>query len=86
MWQDTAVFVGTFLLSYGLAFQVYRNFKQKKCEVEAQTSCISAMGVMAICVSVATLGLLYSAIINGIVALLWVVLFIQRLVYKNRSR
>lgn len=84
MWQDTAVFVGTFLLSYGLAFQVYRNFKQKKCEVETRTSLISAIGVVMICVSLATLNLPYSAAINGVIACLWIVLLFQRLAYKKK--
>lgn len=83
MWQDTAVFIGTLSLSYGLAFQVYRNFKMKKCEVEPRTSLISAVGVVLICISLATLHLPYSAIINGIIAGLWVILFIQRFVYKK---
>lgn len=83
MWQDTAVFIGTLALSYGLGFQVYRNFKEKSCDIKLRTSFISMLGVVAICVSLATLGLLYSAVINAIIAVLWLVLFLQKLSYKK---
>lgn len=83
MWQDKAVFIGTLILSYGLAFQAYRNFKEKKCAINIRTSLVSGFGVLLICVSMATLKLYWSAVINGIIVLIWILFVTQRSMYSK---
>lgn len=82
-WQDIVLTIAIILFSYALIPQVYEGFKKKKGLVNLQTSSITAAGMYAVSIVYFTLNLYFSTIIGIINAVLWTLLFIQKLIYKS---
>jgi hypothetical protein len=83
MWQDIVIAVASIFLSYAIIPQILYGFKKKKKTVTCQTALITVIGVYAIAFSFFTLQLYFSAIMNSITGTLWLILFIQSVIYKD---
>ena len=66
-----------------LVIQIYYGFKKKKGLITLPTSGPTAIGLYAISISFYTLSLYFSFVVSFLNATLWLVLFIQRIVYKK---
>ncbi len=83
VWQDIVITIVTILISYALVPQVYKGFKNKKDYVTFQTSLITFIAISALAFSYLTLELYLSSIIALINTILWLILFIQSIIYKK---
>lgn len=82
IWQDIVVGICNLLLAYAIVPEVYHNFKRKKPSVTYQTSLITFLCLYIVCFAFISLKLFFAATVDFITATLWLVLFIQRIVYK----
>jgi len=82
MWQDIIITIMMIAFSYALLPQVYYGFKQKKSTINIQTSLITFLGMYVLAFIYSTLNLTFSTIIALITGSLWMLLFIQRIIYK----
>lgn len=86
MWQDIVIALIGICFSYALIPQVNYGFKSKKKTITIQTSLITFIGAYIISIVYLTLKLYFSAIIGFITGTLWLLLFIQGIIYrKNHS-
>ncbi|MFA6547978.1 MAG: hypothetical protein WCT11_03510 [Candidatus Magasanikbacteria bacterium] len=83
LWQDIVIMIVSVVLSLALVPQVYYGFKEKKGPIAFMTSVPTFLGLYVICFAYFTLGLYLSAVIGMVTSTLWLVLFIQRWVYKK---
>jgi len=83
MWQDIVVAIANILFGYSLAYQVYQGFKKKKGFLTLQASLLTTIGLYALAFTYFTLNLNISTIIAVFNGTMWLLLFIQRLVYKK---
>ncbi len=83
VWQDTLISIANMLFTYSLAYQVMYGFFKKKGFVTLTTSGVTTAGMYAMTVCFFTLGLYFSAIVGAINSTLWLLLFIQRAMYKK---
>ena len=83
IWQDIVVTIANLLFAYSLVYQVYYGFKKKKGLLTLTTSLLTVIGLYAISIAFFTLALYFSAISTTINGTLWLILLIQRLVYKE---
>lgn len=82
VWQDFVIMGCNFLIAFALFPQVYENYKFKKRSVNLRTSFSTSFLLFVMGITFFSLGLIGSAIITCFVGLMWVVLFIQGLVYN----
>ena len=82
VWQDIVITITIMAFSYALIPQIYQGFKQKKGLINLQTSSITAIGMYILTAIYLTLNLYFSAIIGEITAILWTILFFQKVKYK----
>ena len=83
MWQDIVLGVANVLFTYSLVYQVYRGFKEKKGFIAVPTSFFTTIGLYAVSIVYLTYALYFSTIICAFNATMWLLLFIQRLIYKK---
>jgi len=83
VWQDFVVAVANILFSLSMVFQAYRGFKEKKGFITLQTSGLTLMGLFGLAISFFTLNLYFSTAAALLNALVWIVVFIQRIIYKK---
>ena len=83
IWQDIIIAIANILFGYSLAYQIYVGFKEKKGFLSLQTSLLTAIGLYALAFAYLTLGLIISMIIAAFNATMWLLLLIQRLIYKK---
>jgi hypothetical protein len=84
-WQDTVISISNIVASISLVFQVYYGFKEKVGPIKYPPSIPVFMSLFAISYSFWTLELRLSAIITFISASLWVMLFLQRVMYNKKN-
>ena len=84
IWQDIIIAIANILFGYSLAFQVYKGFKDKKGYLALQVSFLTAIGLFALAFSFFTLNLIFSTIIATFNGTMWLLLFIQGILYKNK--
>lgn len=82
MWQDYGITIIMIAFSYALLPQIYQRIKQKKGLINIQTSLITFIGMYFITYIYLTINLLFSSIITFITGTLWLILFIQKIIYK----
>lgn len=83
IWQDFVVSFANFLFSLALINQVFAGYKMKKNEISILTSSITTLGIYAMGIVFFSLGLIYSgtmALLNGT---LWLLIFLQGIIYKK---
>jgi len=83
IWQDIILTISNLIFSYALIPQAYQGFKIKKSAIVLQTGFLTSLGLFASSIAFFSLGLIFSGIITNINALLWVILFLQRLIFKD---
>lgn len=83
MWQDITITVVNLIFVYSLIPQVYQGFKDKRPHIHFQTGLLTFSGMYAMAFAFFSLGLTFSGIIGAINATLWLILFVQGLVYKK---
>ena len=82
-WQDIVITIANLIFAYSLINQVYYGFKTKKGLLTLTTSGLSFIGLCSISIAFFTLSLYFSALAALITAILWLILFIQRIIYKK---
>ncbi|GAH56988.1 unnamed protein product [marine sediment metagenome] len=85
IWQDFVISLTIILAGYALIPQVIHGFKVKKKLVTFQTSLIYVIAVYTAAIVFFTLSLYLSAIVNLIMGSLWLIIFIQGVVYQRRQ-
>lgn len=83
VWQDIIVAVANLLFGYSLLYQVYRGYKEKKGFLSMQTSSLTTIGLYALAFAYFTLGLFISTIIATFNGTMWLLLFVQRIIYRR---
>jgi hypothetical protein len=83
VWQDIVMAIANSAFAVSLIPQVYSGFKEKKGFIRAATSLPTFIGVYAVAFCMHTLGLFYSSIVTSITATMWLILFIQRMIYRK---
>lgn len=83
IWQDIAISAANLFAVFSLTAQVYYGFKEKTGPVKFLTSIPIFIGLLGIAYSFWTMGLHYSATITSSNAMLWFILFLQRVMYKK---
>lgn len=82
-WQDIVLSMTIILASYALIPQVIHGFKIKRGLITYQTSIIYAVAIYTAAIVFLTLGLYFSALMDFIIGTLWLVLLIQKIMYKK---
>ena len=82
-WQDIVIALANVLFGYSLIYQVYIGFKEKKGFLSLQTSLLTTAGLYLVSLAYFTLGLFASTIIGVFNGTMWLILFIQRIIYKK---
>lgn len=85
MWQDILLMIVSILLSYALIPQVIDGFKSKRKLVSIQTSTITFLGLYVASYIYLTLNLYFTTIITFLTGTLWLTIFIQGILYKNKK-
>jgi len=83
IWQDILISITTILLAYALIPQIIKGFKTKRKTITIQTSLITLIGMYILCFAYLTLNLIFSTIVAFITGTLWLILFIQSIIYKK---
>ena len=82
IWQDIVISISTLLFSYALIPQIIHGFRNKKKTITTQTSVITFVGLYTISVCFFTLKLYLSAIMDFVSGSLWLIIFLQGILYK----
>lgn len=82
VWQDIVIAFVNVLLGYALIPQVIYGFKKKKKTITTQTSLITFIGLCSLVICYFTLNLYFSTIVTFLTSLLWLILFVQSIIYK----
>ncbi len=83
MWQDIALSIILIILNIALILQVIEGFKTKKKAIAFSTGLITVIGLYFACFIYFTLNLYFSALIEFLGGTLWLILFIQSIIYKK---
>jgi len=75
--------VANIIFFISLVPQAYYGFKKKKGFITLATSGPISIGLYAMSISFYTLNLYFSSIVSFMTGTLWLVLFIQRMVYRK---
>jgi len=81
-WQDITIMIVNLLFAYALIPQVLQGIRNKKAYINFQTALLNTLGMYAMAIAFFSLGLLFSGIIGTFNATMWLLLFIQRIIYK----
>lgn len=82
IWQDVIIAIANILFGYSLIYQVHHGFKIKKGLITLQTSFLTTIGLYTLAVVYFSLNLYLSALISLFNGTMWLLLFIQRIIYK----
>ena len=82
IWQDIVITIANIIFSASLLPQIYYGFKKKEGTITLITSGPTFIALYAICFAFFTLSLYFSTIMSFITGSLWLVLFVQRLIYR----
>ncbi len=83
IWQDAVMTIVGIVFSVSLLPQVIHGYKNKVGPIKWQTSVPTFLGVYAACVVYVSLKLYFSAITTFFTGTLWLVLWIQTIIYKK---
>jgi hypothetical protein len=82
-WQDTAITISIFALSYALIPQILLAHKRKKSLISLQAAAITIIGMISLAVTYLTLNFALSSIMAFVSATLWAILLVQSKIYKK---
>jgi hypothetical protein len=83
VWQDIVVAIANILFGYSLVYQVYFGFKKRKGLLSKQTSILTTIALYALSVAYFSLNLYLSAVIGIFNGTMWLLLFIQGIIYEK---
>lgn len=83
IWPDLAIALANILFSYSIVNQIIQGFKHKKGFIHFGTAILTVFGAFVMTISLLYLGLIFSALVNLLNALLWSILTIQRIIYQK---
>ncbi len=83
VWQDIVISIVNIVFSISLFPQVYYGFKKKRWLITLATSLPAFTGLYIMAFAFFTLSLYYSAVMTAITGTLWMILFMQRVIYKE---
>ena len=83
IWQDIIITIANLLFTISLINQVVYGFRKKKGLITLTTSFLTTLGLYAITIAFLTLGLPMSALVSCVNGTLWLILLIQRIIYKK---
>lgn len=83
IWQDLIISIVNIVFSISLVPQVIHGFKKKKALITFATSIPTFLGLYVLAFTFFTLNLYYSSVLSFITATLWLILFVQGLIYQN---
>ena len=83
IWQDIVIMVANLVFTYTLIYQAYYGFKKKKGLLTLTTAGLTFVALYVVVIAFYTLSLYFSAIVTAINGTLWLILFIQRIIYKK---
>ena len=83
VWQDIVISLASLILMLSLLPQIHYSFKNKKGTITIKTSLPTFIGLYTIAASYFTIELYYSFIVTFLTATFWLILFVQRLIYKK---
>ena len=84
IWQDMVITLVYVVFTMALVPQVYEGFRLRKGVISNATSIPTFVGLFVITYAFYTLGLYFSTIMSIVTGVLWLILFIQRLMYGKR--
>lgn len=82
VWQDIVISIGTLIFTIALIPQLIKGFKEKKGGIVYSTSIPTFVCLYVISFTMFTLNLYYSSAMNFLSGTIWLLLFIQRAIYK----
>lgn len=82
IWEDIVIAAVQVVLTLSLLPQAYISFKKRKGNITLGTSVPTTIGIYILSVCYFTLGLYLSCIVSIIMATLWLVLLLQRIIYS----
>lgn len=85
IWQDTVISIANIFFSFSLIVQVYYGFKEKTGPIKILTSAPTFIGSYAISYAFWTMELYSSSMLSFLIASLWLMLFMQRLIYNKNN-
>lgn len=83
LWQDLVITVACVVFSVSLLPQVYHGFKEKIGPITYGTSVPTFLGCYVMAFVYFTLALYFSAVTTFVTGTLWLILLIQRIIYKK---
>ena len=81
IWQDIIVSIASIIFVYAMMPQITYGFKTKKGLISIQFSLLNILAMFGLIIVYASFGLIFSTILNIIIAILWIILLVQRLRY-----
>ncbi len=81
VWQDIIVSIASIIFVYAMIPQIIYGFKTKKGLISIQFSLLNIVAMIGLIIVYASFNLIFSTILNSIIAFLWFILLIQRLKY-----
>jgi len=83
IWQDFIITIANILMGYALIPQVFKGFKNKKAHIKFQTGLITTIALYLLSITLFTLNLFFSGAVVLFNATMWLILFIQSIIYKQ---
>jgi len=83
VWQDIVIALANVLFSVSITYQAYRGFREKKGFIALPTSSTTAVGLYVLAYAFFTLNLYLSTMVATFSATVWLILALQRIVYKK---
>ncbi|MBU0929754.1 MAG: hypothetical protein KJ623_01650 [Nanoarchaeota archaeon] len=83
VWQDIVIALANVVLSAALLPQVIHGFKKKRGLLTLTTSIPTFIALFVISITYYTLSLKYAFVLALISSILWLILFIQSIIYKR---
>ena len=83
IWQDLVISIANILFSLSLVYQAFKGFKEKKGFLAIPTSSLTTVALYAIAFVYFNLELYISAIVSILNGTIWLLLFIQGIIYKK---
>ena len=83
VWQDIIISAANIVFVFSLVPQVYRGFRKRRGFISSATSVPTFAGLYIMSFCYLTLSLPYSAVLTFFTGTLWLLLFVQKAIYKE---
>lgn len=83
VWQDWLISISIILMGYAMVPQVIHGFKKKHSTIKLQTSILTTLTLYTMALAFFSLKLYFSASMDMVIGTLWLILFIQGIIYKK---